>query len=255
MSRFQSAKDEIGFLKSIGIPEIFINLVIEYNDSLSIFKKRKSDIELFTDFKFIEDPKDIPFLDIEKDIVEFAFYNANSYQTVTVTAPNPSIVTESCRNVMTGLVAPNQHISKLIKIIEKRIINYSTKYPKTVLSIIQNNNELRCWAYDKFIFECMRNNPLLILDVIDNKNMFRQQIDNQQTLILVYDYIDDEQFKSIMLELDRPNQSHLYLHKFKNKIKLIQDYIINTLLFESASAPFLILEDFQWEFIKLKRFT
>lgn len=252
MSRFQNAEDEIAFLNTINIPELYIDEVIKYNNKINASKKNSA--ELFTDFKFINDAENIPVLDVEKDIIEFAFYNTSIYQTVTVT-PNQSFVNGASQEILNGMVTPNQYVNKLIKIIEKRIKSHCSLYPKTVLSMMQNDKDFMFWSFNKFIFECIRNNALLISDVIDVENIFIQQIDDKQTLILACDYLDDEKFKSIMLELHRPSHRHLYLPKFKNKLNLIQEHAINTTLHRSEPIPFLILEDFQWEFIKLKRFT
>jgi len=252
MSRFQNAEDEIAFLNTINMPELYIDEVIKYNNKINVAKKNSA--ELFTDFKFINDAENIPFLDIEKDIIEFAFYNTSICQTVTV-IPNPSFINGVSQETLNGMVTPNQYLNKLIKTIEKRIKTYCSLYPKTTLSIIQNDKDFIYWSFNKFIFECIRNNVLLISDVIDIENIFVQQIVDNQTLILACDYLDDEKFKSIMLELYPPNHRHLYLPKFKNKLNLIQEHVINTALHKSEYVPFLILEDFQWEFIKLKVFT
>lgn len=226
MTRFKSIGEELDFLESNSFPQYILENLL---DSGVDFSHLDLDSEIFNDYKHIENEiSDNEKRKIKRNIYELLFYihEETNFSNSSVRLTNPVV-------------------SNLIKLIELEIYQYIEISPVEVFKIIIDSQLEDSYFLQDIVTKCIENNPRNIAYL--KKNYYDKYI-------LAWDYVEDDLFNSKLLNCSKTEETKIipYLHLFKNKILLIQEWLINRILNNQYPIISSVLEKEQWEFIKMK---
>lgn len=229
---FDNIDEEMNFLKDIGLSDI-VDTVFNYTVDLSQLK----DIEFIYPIEISVDAFPDRF-ELEKLILEFRFYNSLRYASVNVDDGYEMVSFDTSA------------IYKICNCIESKLMSYTKIYPSEIIEII-NSHSLGGHSYFRDIMlKCMESNPILINKIYD-------KIFIDDKYLMFYDYLPDELF-SLLLQGDFAYLNKIspkYYSIFKQKNKLIRNFLISNISSDKIDVPLMVLTKEDWKYIKLKHFS
>jgi len=226
LTQFKNIDEELDFLESNYFPKYILENLI---NSVDDFSHLDLESKIFNDYKHIESEiSNNEKHKIKRNIYELLFY-----------------MHEEANFSNSSVRLTNPVVSNLIKLIRVELYQYIGISPVEVFNIIIDLQLEDNYFLQDIVTKCIENNPRNIACL---KKLYYDKY------ILAWDYVEDDLFISKILNCSKNEETKFipYLHLFKNKISLIQEWLINRILNKQYPIISSILEKEQWEFIKMK---